>query len=87
MPLLRHLLVADVTTATPRRGETVVWLGAADRPPSLAGNHRVVRARTSADVVAVIDSGPAVLRFALRQPLGFVEALTIPPQVTEARAA
>ena len=87
MSTLPHILIADVAAATPRRGEIVVWVGAIDPPPRLARQHRLVRARRSADAVALIDSGPAVLRFALRQPLAFVNALTAPERVAEARAA
>ena len=87
MSALRHILVADLASAAPRRGETVLWVGAVDPPPSLAGQHRIVRVRRSVDAVALIDSGPAVLRFGLEQPLRFVAALTAPERVGEARAA
>ena len=87
MSTLRHILVADLAPAAPCRGEAVLWVGEIEPPSSFARQHRIVRARTTADAVALIDSGPAVLRFALRQPLRFVEALTAPKRVTEARAA
>jgi hypothetical protein len=87
MSVLAQILVADLPTAAPRRGETVVWIGVVDPPPNLAGHPRIVRARTSAEAVALITLGPAVVRFALQQPLGFVKALATPERFTEARAA
>jgi hypothetical protein len=87
MPALRHILVLDSVSAAPRRGESVLWVGATDPPPSLARQHRIIRARTTDEAVALIDSGPAVVRFALTQPMQFVQALNRPGRVAEARAA
>ena len=87
MPALPQILVADLPIAAPRRGETVVWIGVVDPPLDLARHPRIVRARTSAEAVVLINLGPAVVRFALQQPLGFVKALATPEGLTEARAA
>ena len=75
MSHLRQLLVADLPSTAPRRDETVIWVGPAEPPATLTHRRAIVRARTSADAAALIASAPAVLRLALRQPLGFLETL------------
>jgi hypothetical protein len=87
MSYLRHLLVADLPGTEPLRDETVIWVGPAEPPPTLAHRRAIVRARTSAEAAALISSAPALLRLALSQPLGFLEALADAEQITDARAA
>jgi hypothetical protein len=87
MSHLRHLLVADLPGTAPRHDETVIWVGPGAPPPTLVHRRTFVRASTSADAAALISSAPAVLRLALSQPLGFLEAPTDAEQITDARAA
>ena len=81
MPL-RRILVSDLPSPSPRRGELLVWIGRT--PPPVVG--ATVRTASEDEAVAVVAAGPAVVRVALREPLGFLQSLAGRERMTAAAA-
>ena len=74
--MLAHLLITDSTSAAPRPGEVVVWVGPSRPPAHLARHGDVVRARSHGDAVAeVLAHSPCRLRLQLRAPARVLEPL------------